>query len=62
MAIIVLWAKFIGTDIDISNKKDRPVPFIIRTISYGIGFLVLAALNAPAFITIFVLCYTCNTL
>lgn len=61
MAIIVLWAKFIGTDIDISNKKDRPVPFIIGTISYGIGFLVLAALNAPAFITIFVLCYTCNT-
>ena len=34
LAIILLWAKRIGTDRDISNRSDRYMPLIIGIISY----------------------------
>ena len=40
MAIILGWAKKIGTDKDISNRTDRFVPLIVGITSYFIGFLV----------------------
>lgn len=62
MAIILIWAKKLNTDKDISNREDRPVPLIVGSVSYFIGFLVLLFINAPPIITYLLLCYTCNTL
>ncbi|MDO5850268.1 MAG: hypothetical protein Q4P14_03555 [Methanobacteriaceae archaeon] len=62
MAIILFWAKKLNTDKDISNREDRPIPLIVGSVSYFIGFLVLLLVNAPPIITFLLLCYTCNTL
>ena len=61
MAIILGWAKRLGTDRDISNRTDRFVPLIVGIISYFIGFLVSLALNVDMFMTILLLCYAINT-
>ena len=61
MIIIFGWAKLLGTDNDISNRSDRFIPLIIGIISYFIGFLLSLYLDADAFMTILLLCYSINT-
>lgn len=61
IAIIVLWAKKIDTDHDISNRQDRFVPLVIGIISYFIGFLICIILNLNNFLTLILLCYSVNT-
>ena len=61
IAIILLWAKWIDTDHDISNRQDRFVPLIIGIISYFIGVLVCLYLNLNHFLTLLLLCYSVNT-
>lgn len=61
MAIILGWAKIIGTDNDISNRTDRFIPMIVGVVSYFIGCLVSLLVNADIFMTILLLCYSINT-
>lgn len=61
LAIILLWARKIGTDNDISNRTDRFTPLIIGIISYFIGFLISYFLNLDHFLTVLLLCYSVNT-
>ena len=61
MAIILLWAKKLNTDSDISNREDRFTPLIVGIISYFIGFLVLLTLGIDDFLTALLLCYSINT-
>jgi hypothetical protein len=61
MAIIIYWAKKLGTDKDISNRGDRFTPLVVGIISYFIGFLVCLLLNLDGFLTALLLCYAVNT-
>lgn len=61
MAIILFWAKRLGTDKDISNRKDRSTPLIVGIISYFIGFLISLILAVDHFLTVLLLCYSINT-
>lgn len=61
LAIILLWAKRIGTDRDISNRSDRYMPLIIGIISYIIGFMICIIFNLDHFLTALLLCYATNT-
>lgn len=61
MAIILFWAKKIGTDRDISNRSDRYMPLIIGIISYFIGFLISSVFSLDNFLTCLLLCYSINT-
>ena len=61
MAIILYWAKKLGTDKDISNRGDRYTPLIVGIISYFIGFLVCLIFNLDHFLTALLLCYAVNT-
>ena len=61
MAIILFWAKRLGTDSDISNRSDRYTPLIVGIISYFIGFLICLILNLDNFLTLLLLCYSVNT-
>ncbi|MBE6491270.1 MAG: hypothetical protein E7Z79_09300 [Methanobrevibacter thaueri] len=61
MAIILFWAKRLGTDKDISNRSDRYMPLIVGIISYFIGFLVCLLFNLDNFLTCLLLCYSVNT-
>ena len=61
MAIILFWAKKLGTDKDISNKNDRFTPLIVGVISYFIGFLFCLIFNLDYFLTLLLLCYSINT-
>ena len=61
LAIILLWAKRIGTDRDISNRSDRYMPLIIGIVSYLIGFMICLVFNLDHFLTALLLCYATNT-
>lgn len=61
MAIILFWAKKLGTDKDISNRSDRFMPLIVGIISYFIGFIICLAFNLDNFLTCLLLCYSINT-
>ena len=61
MAIILYWAKRLGTDKDISNRQDRFTPLIVGIISYFIGFLLCFATAIDNFMTLLMLCYSINT-
>lgn len=61
MAIILYWAKRSGNDNDISKRQDRPIPLIIGTVSYFIGFLISRLLGLNDFLTFLFLCYSINT-
>lgn len=61
MAIILYWAKKLGTDKDISNRGDRYTPLIVGIISYFIGFLICLAFHLDGFLTALLLCYAVNT-
>ena len=61
MAIILFWAKKLGTDRDISNRSDRYMPLIVGIISYFIGFLICLTFSLDNFLTCLLLCYTINT-
>lgn len=61
MAIILYWAKKSGNDNDISKRQDRPIPLIIGTVSYLIGFLISRLLGLDDFLTFLLLCYAVNT-
>ncbi|MBR4447950.1 hypothetical protein [Methanobrevibacter sp.] len=61
MAIILFWAKKLGTDKDISNRSDRFMPLIVGIVSYFIGFLVCLIFNLDNFLTCLLLCYSINT-
>ena len=61
MAIILYWAKKLGTDKDISNRGDRYTPLIVGIISYFIGFLISLIFNLDHFLTALLLCYSVNT-
>lgn len=61
LAIILFWAKKLGTDNDISNRSDRYMPLIVGIISYFIGFLISYALGLDNFLTCLLLCYSINT-
>lgn len=61
MAIILFWAKKLGTDKDISNRSDRYIPLIVGVVSYFIGFLVCLIFNLDNFLTCLLLCYAVNT-
>lgn len=61
MAIILFWAKKLGTDKDISNRSDRYTPLIVGIISYFIGFLICYTFGLDNFLTCLLLCYTINT-
>ncbi len=61
MAIILFWAKKLGTDSDISNRSDRFMPLIVGIISYFIGFLLCLIFKLDNFLTCLLLCYSVNT-
>lgn len=61
MAIILFWAKRLGTDRDISNRSDRYMPLIVGIISYFIGFLICLIFSLDNFLTCLLLCYSINT-
>lgn len=61
MAIILYWARKLGTDKDISNRSDRYTPLVVGIVSYFIGFLVSLTVNVNHFLTILLLCYSINT-
>ena len=61
LAIILFWAKRLGTDRDISNRSDRHMPLLIGILSYFIGFLICLFLNLDYFLTVLLLCYSINT-
>lgn len=61
MAIILYWAKKLGTDKDISNRSDRYTPLIVGIISYFIGFLICLLLGLDNFLCVLLLCYSVNT-
>ena len=61
MAIILFWAKKLGTDKDISNRQDRFIPLIVGIISYFIGFSISLTLKLDYFLTLLLLCYCVNT-
>lgn len=61
MAIILFWAKKTGNDNDISKRQDRPIPLIVGTVSYFIGFLISRLLGLNDFLTFLLLCYSINT-
>ena len=61
MAIILYWAKKLGTDKDISNRGDRYTPLIVGIISYFIGFLICLIFHLDGFLTALLLCYSVNT-
>lgn len=61
MAIILFWAKKLGTDRDISNRSDRYMPLIVGIVSYFIGFLVCLIFDLDNFLTCLLLCYSVNT-
>ncbi len=61
MAIILFWAKKLGTDKDISNSSDRYMPLIVGIISYFIGFLICYIFKLDNFLTCLLLCYSINT-
>lgn len=61
MAIILYWAKRSGNDNDISKRQDRPIPLVIGTVSYLIGFLISFTLGINDFLTFLFLCYSINT-
>lgn len=61
MAIILYWAERSGNDKDISKRQDRPIPLIIGTVSYFIGFLISRFLGLNDFLTFLFLCYAINT-
>ena len=61
MAIILYWAKKLGTDKDISNRGDRYTPLIVGIISYFIGFLICLIFDLDKFLTVLLLCYSINT-
>lgn len=61
MAIILFWAKKLGTDKDISNRSDRYMPLIVGIVSYFIGFLICLIFNLDNFLTCLLLCYSVNT-
>lgn len=61
MAIILFWAKKLGTDKDISNRSDRYMPLIVGIISYFIGFLICLVFKLDNFLTCLLLCYSINT-
>lgn len=61
IAIILLWAKRLNTDFDISNREDRFVPLVVGIVSYFIGVLICLALNVNHFLTLLLLCYSVNT-
>ena len=61
MAIILGWAKKLGTDKDISNRTDRFVPLMVGIASYFIGFLTSLIVNVSNFLSILLLCYAVNT-
>ena len=61
MAIILFWAKRLGTDRDISNRSDRYMPLIVGIISYFIGFMVCLMFSLDNFLTCLLLCYSINT-
>ena len=61
MAIILYWAKKLGTDKDISNRGDRYTPLIVGIISYFIGFLICLIFHLDGFLTALLLCYAVNT-
>ena len=61
LAIILFWAKRLGTDKDISNRSDRYTPLVVGIVSYFIGFLISLFLNVDHFLTVLLLCYSINT-
>ena len=61
MAIILFWAKKLGTDKDISNRQDRFMPLIVGIISYFIGCMISFMLNLDNFLSVLLLCYSINT-
>ena len=61
MAIILFWAKKLGTDKDISNRSDRYMPLIVGIASYFIGFMICLFFRLDNFLTCLLLCYTVNT-
>ena len=61
MAIILFWAKKLGTDKDISNRSDRYMPLIVGIVSYFIGFLICLIFKLDNFLTCLLLCYSINT-
>lgn len=61
MAIILFWAKKLGTDKDISNRSDRYTPLIVGIISYFIGCLTSLFFGLDNFLTVLLLCYSINT-
>ena len=61
LAIILFWAKRLGTDKDISNRRDRYTPLVIGIISYFIGVFISIMLDVDHFLTVLLLCYAINT-
>jgi hypothetical protein len=61
MAIILFWAKRLGTDKDISNRSDRFMPLVVGIVSYFIGFLICFIFGLDNFLTCLLLCYCVNT-
>ncbi len=63
MLVIYLMYKIgkIG-DLDVTDRSQRKVPFILSILVYALGTIIMFALNAPAIVSALMFCYTTNTL
>ncbi len=49
-------------DLDVTDRSQRTVPFILNILMYALGTIIMLALNAPAIVSALMFCYTMNTL
>ena len=49
-------------DLDVTDRSQRKVPFILGILVYALGTIIMFSLNAPAIASALMFCYTMNTL
>ena len=49
-------------DLDVTDRSQRKVPFILSILVYALGTIIMFALSAPAIVSALMFCYTMNTL
>lgn len=49
-------------DLDVTDRSQRKVPFILGILVYALGTIIMFSLNAPAIAIALMFCYTMNTL
>jgi len=49
-------------DLDVTDRSERKVPFMVSIAVYLLGTVIMFALNAPPIVSALMFCYTTNTL